>query len=182
MPWSPVPEPEKTAVDYVRHRLSSHDSILPPGLRHDSYSVDLTDSSGGLLAFVRHDDSSVVVYDPWTLKCREVNLPAATTPASEQLVSPCLGAFFLDADDDTSCLSMLNFRLLWVCFVSESEGDDDIRRFTAKAFIFSASENRWIFMNSTGGFVPVWVRGADGGQHRMVPQRRQGDAPQRDLR
>ncbi|KAF8776724.1 hypothetical protein HU200_003456 [Digitaria exilis] len=140
------------AVDYVRRRVS-HGIILPQDYK--THTMDLTDSHGGLLAFVRYD-STVVVYDPFTWEYREVYLPAAATAPAPGRFSTCLGAFFLDAgaDDDTvtTRLSLLNLRMLCVCLVSESERhghDDEITSLTAMAFVFSATENRWILLNST---------------------------------
>ncbi|CAN6361523.1 unnamed protein product [Urochloa humidicola] len=147
VPAPPPPGPRETAVDAICDRVSL--DFLPGG--YDD--MELTDSRGGLLAFVRHDSASVVVCecDPLAGRFREVNLPAATPRASDSFLPCCLGAFLLDAgagDGDTvvPSLSVSNFRVLCVPVASE---DDLDRRLTARAFVFSARNSRWLLLSTT---------------------------------
>ena len=91
----------------------------------------LTDSRGGLLAFVR-DDWHAVVCDPWTRQCRVLEFPWER-PGDRKCLYDYLGAFILNAShsdgDDKSSLCV---------YLITNKMDDTT---TAEAFVFSARDN-----------------------------------------
>ncbi|CAL4905639.1 unnamed protein product [Urochloa decumbens] len=151
VPAPPPPGPPRaTAVDAIRDRVSLR--FLPHN--YNTCVMELTDSRGGLLALVCNCNasSSVVMCDPLARRFREVCLPAAMPVSSSERFTPCcLGAFLLDAgdEDDTAIirsLSVSNFRVLCVPLVSEDD-DHGRSRLSARAFVFSARESRWVLLS-----------------------------------
>ncbi|TVU03826.1 hypothetical protein EJB05_50635, partial [Eragrostis curvula] len=145
-----VPAPTQPAEDATAGDVSSHVS-LSFLCRNFATTSDLflTDSRGGLLAFVRWDPKDivssrwtryprVVVCDPWTRQHRVVPSP---TPG-QALV--CLGTFLLDADEAGTVPDMSNFRLLRAYLVRDTQN----MRIYAQVSMFSAKEDRWVLLTS----------------------------------
>ena len=124
-----VPFPARPTV-HLCQRLSL--DFLIDG-EHMHRSPVLTDSRGGLLAFVR-GNWYLIVCDPWTRQYRVLEFPWER-PGDRKCLYDYLGAFILNAShsdgDDKSSLCV---------YLITNKMDDTT---TAEAFVFSARDNGW---------------------------------------
>ncbi|CAL4891399.1 unnamed protein product [Urochloa decumbens] len=108
----------------------------------------LTDSRGGLLAFVRND-WTVLVWCPWTRQHREAWLKIPWGSYTH-----CLAAFLLDGGDETGAFTMSNFRFLYVHLIRHRlyHGSK-----TVEAWVFSArDDDQWLQLGAmaVGDMIP----------------------------
>ncbi|WVZ90957.1 hypothetical protein U9M48_037207 [Paspalum notatum var. saurae] len=142
-----VPSPPETAIGLTQ-RVSLDFLIQPGEKQHIQH--ELTDSRGGLLAFVQ-DKWDAVVSDPWTRQYRELSCPWGEDLSDDDDVDvffDCRGAFLVDAgavdSDDDSHLS--SFRLLCACVFK-----DDYFYYWVESAIFSARDNSWVSSSTFDG-------------------------------
>ncbi|CAL4898352.1 unnamed protein product [Urochloa decumbens] len=145
VPLAGTPRP----ANRLRQRLSLDFLPRPPRCKRA-----LTDTRGGLLAFVR-DNSHAIVCDPWTRQYRELQFPwdQHGSIIRDGSCYHCIGAFLLDADGDGSGSGspMSSFMVLCACLVWN---------YTAHACVFSARNNRWIRSYVSNDIVLVhWTGG-----------------------
>ncbi|CAL4891398.1 unnamed protein product [Urochloa decumbens] len=130
-------------ANHPRRRLSLDFLPQPPPYTYSHERV-LTDSRGGLLAFVE-DNWYAVVCDPRTRQYRKVRFPWGQDDDDSDWDCSyhCIGVFLLDADDDDGSGSrspMSRFRVLCVCLVLDYMSDT----IKAHSCVYSARHNRWL--------------------------------------
>ncbi|CAN6352141.1 unnamed protein product [Urochloa humidicola] len=140
-----IPSPPRPATaaanHHLRRRLALDFLSRPPPYSYAHQRV-LTDSHGGLLAFIQ-DNWYAVVCDPWTRQFKEVRFPWGQNDGDRDRTYHCIGAFLLDSDDaGNGCCSPMSssFRVLCVCLVMDYMDD----RVEAHACVFSARHDGWV--------------------------------------
>ncbi|KAJ1266028.1 hypothetical protein BS78_08G119600 [Paspalum vaginatum] len=128
-----VPSPRRRRPAIHLRRRVSLDFLTRHG-RHE-----LSDSRGGLLAFVR-DNRYAVVCDPWTRQHRELRFPwrprRPPSPDDDtEIFYKCIGVFFLDGDAGSGDGPMSSFRVLCAYIIEDDYGD-----MIAQARVFSARD------------------------------------------
>jgi hypothetical protein len=125
--------------------------LVSLGLFAGSDYVELTDSRGGLLAFVR-PDSAIGVCSPWTGRYRRIRRLPSTRAGDDVCIvrTDILGAFLLDADEPAAADGMSNFRVLCVHVVRQYNRERTmVDRMTAAASVYSEKDRSWLCLSST---------------------------------
>ncbi|CAN6334632.1 unnamed protein product [Urochloa humidicola] len=124
-------------TNHLRQRLSL-DFLPQPRPYSHSHQRVLTDSRGGLLAFVQ-DNWYTIICDPWTRQYTELHFPWGQREEDRDFDYQCIGAFLLDADDGDGS-PMSSFMVLCACLVRNKDQDT----VTAHACVYSARQNCWL--------------------------------------